>query len=653
MGLYWTLTGGDFRAPATLVEFPFNNIFNPDIEGRGFKIQAAHGDTQYTFYLGEQTLTAGTRVSYRLVTPQTVMGASITHRVTAHLQTGARLMQFSASPQAILGNPGLFPPGRTLALVRTLAWQSLYTPVTGLKIYSEVSRPLTATEPTVTSMLGGLAWERPAFSFKADYMREGLLYLPLAGYFTGDRQGPFAEARWRPRKTLEFYGSASQYRDNLERDQSLPVLASFSTAAGATGLLPGNLSASVSLSTVRFTQSGGGQDSTAANNQQINATLSRAVKRHTLHADWRDILLDTAINPQRQRSWEAGDSFQTRHFSVGGSLQYQQVAGAERRNTLFFHGLAQAGIWRLTAYGNVEVGNDLANQTLFSLSAYRTSVVGVAVRVARGWNLQAEIYRNLLNFTINPANIFLLENGGALAGDSPAAVSLAATRQWSFYFRLAKQIRWGAGLPVEKPDQFAAKAAPLAGTVEGMVRTRALAGAAGAPGIPVSLDGGRTAVSGADGRYIFDGVPEGAHEVSLLLAELPADFDPGGAPQVRVLVQPRRTARADFEVLPLMAIAGRIGGSDGAALGGVVIRMAPGNRYTTTADDGSFRFFNVREGDCVLAVDPKTLPEGGVLTSTGAVRVLARVGTVAPAIEFHFAVHSTQKPIRKVLEITH
>jgi len=651
MGFYWTLTGGDFRAPATLVEFPFNNIFNPDIEARGFKIQAAHGDTQYTFFLGDQTLTAGTRVAYRLVTPQTVMGASIAHRLAAHLQTGARLMQFSTSPQAILDNPYLFPPGRTLALVRTLAWQSLYTPMQKLKIYAEVSRPLSGDEPTVTSILGGFAWEDPAFSLKADYTRQGLLYFPLAGYFAGDRQGPFAEGRWRPRKTLEFYGSASQYRNDLEHDASLPLLTSFSTSAGASTLLPGNLSASLALSTVRFTEIGGGQDPVTSNNRQINATLSRAIRRHTLHADWRDIRLDTAISPQRQRSWEAGDTFQTKHFSVGGSAQYQQVTGTESRNTVFFHGLAQAGLWRLTAYGNVEVGNDLANQTLFSTSAYRTSVVGVAVRAARGWNLQTEMYRNLLNFTLNPENIFLLQNGGALAGVSPAATSLAATRQWNFYFRLSKQIRWGAGLPAEKPGQFVVKAAPLTGTVEGAVRIKTLAGAAGAPGIPVSLDGGRTAVSGADGRYIFESVPEGVHDVALSLAGLPADFDAGDTAPTHVVVHPRRTARADFEVLPLAAVEGKVGGPEGAPLGGIVIRMAPGNRYTTTTDDGSFRFYNVREGYCVLVVDSKTLPEGGVLTSSGTVTVPVRAGTSPPSIGFHFTLQSTAKPIRKVLEI--
>jgi hypothetical protein len=653
MGLYWTLTGGDFYTPATLVEFPFNNIFNPDIEGRGFKVQAAHGGTQYTFFLGDQTLTAGTRVSYRLVTPQTVTGASVTRKVTAHLQSGVRAMQFSTSPQAILDNPYLFPPGRTLALVRTLAWQSLYTPVERLKVYTEISRPLTEAQSTVTSMLGGFAWEDAAFSFKADYTRQGLLYFPLAGYFAGDRQGPFAEARWRPRQTLEFYGSASQYRNNLERDPSLPSLYSFSTSAGASALLPGKVSASLALSTVRFTEVGGGQDSLTSNNQQINASLSRAIRRHTLHADWRDILLNTAVSPQRQRSWEGGDSFQTKHFSVGGSLQYQQVTGSERRDTIFFHGLAQAGIWRLTAYGNVEVGNDLANQTLFSTSAYRTSVVGLAVRLTRGWNLQAEMYRNLLNFTLNPESIFVLENGGALAGTSPAAVSVAATGQWSYYFRLSKQIRWGAGLPTEKPDQFMVRAAPLSGTIEGMVRIGALSGSAGAAGIPVRLDDGRRAITGLDGRYVFDGVPEGAHDVALSLAELPADFDPAATAATHLMVQPRHVARADFEVLPLVAIAGRVVGPERSPLAGVVIRMAPGNRYTTTAEDGSFHFFNVPEGDCVMAIDPKTLPEGGVLTSPGTISAAIRVGTVPPPIEFHFTIQSTQKPIRKVLEIKH
>ena len=206
MGQYWTVTGGDFRTPAALVAFPFNNIFIPEIEARGVKVQAAHGDTQYTFFAGEQTLTAGMRVSYRYVTPQMLMGLSAVRKIAPHLRIGARAMQFSTSPQAMLDNPSLFPAGRTEPLVRTLALQALYTPVKRLKIYAEGSRPAAGTEPTVTSTLAGLAWEDTAFSFKTDYTRQGMLYFPLAGYFVGDRQGPFGEARWRPWKRLELYG---------------------------------------------------------------------------------------------------------------------------------------------------------------------------------------------------------------------------------------------------------------------------------------------------------------------------------------------------------------------------------------------------------------------------------------------------------------
>ena len=82
----------------------------------------------------------------------------------------------------------------------------------------------------------------------------------------------------------------------------------------------------------------------------------------------------------------------------------------------------------------------------------------------------------------------------------------------------------------------------------------------------------------------------------------------------------------------------------------IVIRLAPSSRYTTTNKEGGFTFYNVREGDFELALDPKTLPEGGALSSPAAIPVAVRVGAAPPTLEFTFVVNTTQKPIRKVLD---
>jgi hypothetical protein len=138
--------------------------------------------------------------------------------------------------------------------------------------------------------------------------------------------------------------------------------------------------------------------------------------------------------------------------------------------------------------------------------------------------------------------------------------------------------------------------------------------------------------------------------VALSLAQLPADFDPGEAQKSQVVVQPRRATRADFEVLPLVTIQGKVHGPDQAPLEDIVIRLAPSSRYTTTNKEGGFTFYNVREGDFELALDPKTLPEGGALSSPAAIPVAVRVGAAPPTLEFTFVVNTTQKPIRKVLD---
>jgi hypothetical protein len=138
--------------------------------------------------------------------------------------------------------------------------------------------------------------------------------------------------------------------------------------------------------------------------------------------------------------------------------------------------------------------------------------------------------------------------------------------------------------------------------------------------------------------------------VALALAQLPADFDPGDTQKSQVLVQPRRPTRADFEVMPLVTIQGRVLGPEQAPLEDIVIRLAPGGRYTTTNKQGVFTFYNVREGDFQLALDPKTLPEGGALSSPATVAVAVRVGAAPPSLQFTFVVNTTQKPIRKVLD---
>ncbi|MBZ5728209.1 MAG: carboxypeptidase-like regulatory domain-containing protein [Acidobacteriia bacterium] len=646
LGRHWSFTAGDYRAPATLVESPFNNFYTPEIAARGVKISAGHDDSGYTFFLGEETLTAGPRVPYRILAPQNVMGASTVRRLARGWHIGARFLQFSSSAQSIADNPFLFAPGRDLRLARTFSVQSLYEPVKGLKFYGEASKPSAAGQRALVSTVAGAAFESPAVTVRANYIRQGVLYFPMVGYFAGDRGGPFAEARYRPWKRLEFYGSASRYRNNLERNDAVTSLSSANVSGGVTATLPWKFFGNAQISTIGITSQAPGEQAIPSHNRQVSATLQRLLGRHSLHFTWRDLKLDLPPVPQRQGSSEVEDILQIRRLSVGGAVRLQQTSGTERRNSLYFRGSANLNSGRVSAFANVEVGNDLANRSIFATNTYNTSVVGLAVRVLRGWNLQAEAFRNRLNMELNPESIFVLESGGvALNGN------LAALDQWSLYFRLTKQIHWGGGLPAETMNMLAAAdAVALVGTVEGVVTVNMLAGRSLAPGIPVSLDGHRTTTTTADGHYLFRDVAEGQHEVALSATELPAEYDPGQKGATRLLVQPRRTARADFEVLPLAAIEGKVSGPEGAALENILIRLLPGERYTTTAPDGHFAFYNVREGDFTLALDTKSLPENGELTSEAAFPAAVRIGTPLPPVEYSFVLNSKQKPIRKVLD---
>jgi hypothetical protein len=650
MGNRWTVAGGDFRFPATMVEVPFFNVFYPELTARGVTVQAVHGGREITFFWGEETLAAGPRVPFRIRTPQHVLGASAVRRFGKRFQVGARFSRFTTPPAAMLANPALFPEGRAFASVRVFTVQSGYSPVKRIRIYAEASHSA-AGESGVAgaapiSTLAGAAFETSMLTVRANYTSQGTLYYPLAGFYSGDRRGPFADLRFRPWKRLEIFGSASRYSNNLERNPLITTLRSGAVSAGVSLTLPWQISASGQVSSLNYsTLSPDDGLWRNSRNLQVSAALARPFGRHTVRVNWRDLRLVTMGQPQRQRATEIEDMVRVGHVFLGGAARWQQLSADQRRNSIFLRGTAQGNLGRMSIYANVELGNDLANQTVFATNTYSTTVVGASARMASGWNVSLEYFRYHLNMILNPESIFVLETQGV-----GVSQTLPGFAQSSVYFKLTKQMLWGGGLPVETMDRATAALVPLTGSVDGQVATKGLTALRPAAGVPVSLDGARSATTGADGRFRFDDVAEGEHRVMLLATELPAEYDPGPAKEARVTVQARRTARADLNVLPLGVLRGRVTGPE-KSLESIVIRLLPTTRYTTTGSDGQFAFYNVPEGDYEMVVDARSLPEDGVLTGEKSHMVVLRLGADAPEASFSLQIRGQVKPVRKVLEL--
>jgi uncharacterized membrane protein YgcG len=653
-GWHWDFMGGDFHFSTYLVENPFLNIYTPEIAARGLRIAMRRTNRSYEFFVGEETLLSGPRIPYRLMMPQRVLGATLRQKLGKHWEFGVRYLNLSTDPSALTNYPGYFYAGHDYRSSNTITFQSTYEVSKRLKFYSEAGYGTASSfTPSLVgqqpfSLLIGPSWEMDKFTLKANYIRQSTTYLPLLGTFVGDRKGPYVEGHYRPVKRVDFYASASSYSNNLEGNPALPTFHSSAYSAGASLVLPWKFSASASLSTIDLTLHGPTQPGESpSNNRQTSFNLSRTIRRHSLRFSLTDMKLNTNVLPQAQRFTEVEDTFTWKRLVLAGAVRMQSSHSTESRNTLFFRGSVQTNFKRVSAYGYFEKGNDLVNRSIFSTNAYNSSVAGLSMPLIRGWNLQFEAFRNTLNTALNPENIFLFPNS-----DLGLNTQLAAFNQWSVYFRVAKHFHWGKQLPATGGIQeYAAVHAPLVGRVEGLVMEKSIDGMHPAAGIPVSLAHSRTAVTDASGHYQFAAVPEGPHEVGLDMEQLPTDYEPGPATTARVSVEPRAIARADFSVVRLTCLTGKVVAPAGARLEDSVIRLGGTDRYTTPYQDGSFAFYNLREGEYEVVFDEQTVPEGYLLASPARVRVLASSAKAPAEIAFELKIKPVpEKPVHEILQ---
>jgi hypothetical protein len=82
----------------------------------------------------------------------------------------------------------------------------------------------------------------------------------------------------------------------------------------------------------------------------------------------------------------------------------------------------------------------------------------------------------------------------------------------------------------------------------------------------------------------------------------------------------------------------------------IVIRILPGEPYTTPDTEGNSSFYNVHEGEYALAVDEKTPPEFPVMSQPDRISVAVHVGGAPESATFGFKINKPEKPVRRVPE---
>jgi hypothetical protein len=651
-GQHWTFTAGDFRLPGRLLNVPFSNVFIPEIAGRGGWVEATHGERTFGFFYGAATISNTPRVVLRVIVPQRLGGLYFRQKLGNRLLLGARMMLFSNDLMALRRLSSLVPQSN-LKSASTLSLDALYTLAGPLKLYSEATWssaqqdvPQFATRNVPVSMLAGPMFDTKRLTIRANYVFQSASYFPLLGSFLGDRAGSFGEVTFRPVKPLEVYGSASEYRNNIGNDPTIPSFESSNVSAGMSVSFVGGLSVNAQVTRLDVsTRANDASPWTKSNNQQETATLSKSFVRHNLRFSVRDYNQVSSMSSQQQRSGEISDNFRIGRLTLGAGIRLQRLLDRESRTSLFYRGSAQFSIRHFSAYGNFETGNDLQNKTLFATNTVSSTVFGTSMTLGKNWEFQCEAYRNNLITELNPRSIFVLQGQGVFIPGT-----LATFNQWSLYFRVSRTFQWGKASALGDLTQYSVAQAPLKGSVEGFVMERLSTGNIPAGGVPVILDQGRTVSTDAEGRFRFVDVPEGAHKIELALRELPADFDPGKNTGSTVVVHPNKLSRADLDVIRLAFIQGKLTGPKNVPVDSIVIRMFPGERYTTPDAEGKFFFYNVHEGEYALAVDEKTLPEFAVMSQPDRISVPVHVGGAPEPVTFGFKINKPEKPIRRVLQ---
>ncbi|HZU26924.1 MAG TPA: hypothetical protein VFA04_15470 [Bryobacteraceae bacterium] len=644
-GRRWTATAGDFVTSIGAEEALLPGIVLPAINARGYFVESVHGQESWSIFGGRETLILGPGIPLRAPAPQSVFGAAWKRTFAQLLQVNGRLLNFSSSEAELARSALLFPGSSGYRDVTTGTVGTRYRPFRPLRLSAEASQSRSAqfggAAHFAPSLITGLVLETGQLHAAASYVDTSATWLPLAGYYLGARRGGFGDFRYRPFRRLGFSADGGSSTNAIGNGGVARTFRTDSASAGISAILPEKINASADYSQIRIdVPPGGDPDLLSGATRQTSVSLDRTFGRHSIRTMVRKLDLAIAGAPQAQLTREVQDIVTLRRLIIGGAARFDTIsAGAETRNSIFARGMVQLRMPKVNVFANIESGHDLLDRTVFAATNVRTSEFGATARV-REWELQGQVYRNTLVTQLNAENAVVIQDQNSMG--EPV---LAALNRWTCSVSLKRSFQWRGGLPERDVGDTIRIQRAILGSIAGAV----LAGTVPAIGIPVVLDGGRTAVTDGTGRFRFEGVPEGRHAIALAEAGLPAQFNPGRVSRVQLDVVGRRPAAVSLDVVRLGMIRGRVMAPASITLDTVVLRLLPGTRYTTAGADGRFAFYNVRAGTYDIVLDRNHVPDNAEVQGPFSFHIDFDVDT-APALPvFELGEKKSEKPVRRII----
>ncbi|MCC7497217.1 MAG: hypothetical protein IT160_06545 [Bryobacterales bacterium] len=644
----WRLefNAGDFSMPGRPLDFFLPQLYTPLFRLRGARVQGLRGRLGWSAYAGGVTYLEGPRLPFSVLSPQMRGGGEITWKASEALQFAGEVDAVTTQPDTGLDRPYLLQPGRRYARAGQASVMASWKPREHFRLFGEAAytggKPFdkTTVAPSPWNALLAAEYDNGRLAGRASYARQTAGYMPVAGYYTGDRGLTYAEGRVRPWRRVDLYASAGSQTNNFEHNPAVWTFRSKTVNTGASVEAIGGVNVAVQISRMELTSDAPGGERTLTANGQLMLMASKSYGRYSSRFSWQNFDMRYGGKTSEQGALEGEQSVRLGRWTSSAAVRYGTSQAQERRNSIFIRGMVQGQFRRVTVHAFTESGRDLANDTLFAMNQLQTSVAGFSTPIGRRWNFQAEVLRTRIATALNPQSAFVLASHGV-----PVSMALGGLNRVNVFFRLTRSLSWGGPSPVSLAARNLAGVTPVSGTIEGIVTE---GGAAAIAGIPIVLDGYRRAFTDANGRYRFSDVLQGNHQIELSPRELPAEYNPAASNLASIYVRSARTERRDFQVVRLSSLRGQVLAPPNSKLDEVVIHLGGSRRTTTPDEDGRFAFYNLPAGDYVVTLDESTISEDRRLVGPAKAAVTLEAGAEPVEAIFSLEPVVVTKKVRQV-----